>query len=260
MKLDLRVLRLAEDPADWLREHSAEEFEQLLDNAIPILEYGVRQIADRTLGTDALDRARIQPEIEDLIMEIPDLILRREAIRLAAIALQVQPESLFRRVAPPIVNRPAKEMTSTTNDDPLDRAGEEVLALALLRPDLAAPLLRQGLQSRALEGPLVLHDEDFSEEAHARLFAVLKEHAGEDLDGVLADERARPLMDQIGALAAKGERLYPSESSVREAWLRLAILSREQKKRQTPDYDQKELLRTEIQDLKQALISVSDRA
>ena len=67
-------------------------------------------------------------------------------------------------------------------------------------------------------------------------------------------------MDQIGALASEGERLFPSESSVREAWLRLGILSRERSKRETPDYDQKEVLQSEIQQLKQALRSVSARA
>ncbi|HEX5915310.1 MAG TPA: hypothetical protein VFY54_19525, partial [Rubrobacter sp.] len=71
------------------------------------------------------------------------------------------------------------------------------------------------------------------------------------------DPRVRPLMDQIGALASQGEKLYPSETSVREAWLRLAILSREQSKRQTPDYDRKDALHSEIQHLKQALRSVS---
>ena len=63
-------------------------------------------------------------------------------------------------------------------------------------------------------------------------------------------------MDQIGALASQGERLYPSETSVREAWLRLAILSREQSKRETTDYDRKDVLQSEIQHLKQALRSI----
>jgi hypothetical protein len=102
---------------------------------------------------------------------------------------------------------------------------------------------------------LTLRSEDFRDDTHARIFTLLREHAGEDLGAVLSDERARPLMDQIGALASEGERLYPSESSAREAWLRLAILSREQSKRETPDYDEKDALQTEIQNLKQALRS-----
>jgi hypothetical protein len=123
-----------------------------------------------------------------------------------------------------------------------------------------APLLGEGLRIPTLPEPLALGSEDFGDEEQASLFSLLSEHAGEDLDAVLADERARPLMDQIGALASQGERLYPSESSAREAWLRLAILSREQRKRQTPDYDRKETLQSEIQLLKQALRSVSSGA
>jgi hypothetical protein len=67
-------------------------------------------------------------------------------------------------------------------------------------------------------------------------------------------------MDQIGALAARGEKLYPSEASIREAWLRLGILSRERRKRETSDYDKKDALQAEIQTLKDALRAVASRA
>ena len=36
LKLDLRVLRLSDDPADWLLEHTAEEFWALLSDAVPV--------------------------------------------------------------------------------------------------------------------------------------------------------------------------------------------------------------------------------
>ena len=50
LKLDLRVLRLPEDPADWLLEHSPEEFAEMLTGAVPVLEYGIRRIVARTRG------------------------------------------------------------------------------------------------------------------------------------------------------------------------------------------------------------------
>jgi DNA primase len=130
-----------------------------------------------------------------------------------------------------------------------------VLTLILARPDLTAPLLEEGLKTSDLPEPMTLRTEDFRDETQARIFTLLREHASRDLDAVPSDERARPLMDQIGALASQGERLYPSETSVREAWLRLAILSREQIKRETSDYDEKDVLQSEIQHLKQALRS-----
>ena len=253
LKLDLRVLRLPEDPADWLLQHPPEEFTELLEGAVPVLEYGIRRIVTRTRGAGATERSRAVPEVRDMIQEIQDPVLYREALRLATESLGVSPDVLRKPEPTTGAKSPKRERPS----DPQTEAGSAVLTLVLIRPDLTAQLLREGLQTPALPEPLALRGEDFSDETQMRLFSLLREHAGEDLDTVLADARARPLMDRIGALASQGERLYPSESSVREAWLRLAILSRERSKRETQDYDRKELLQAEIQSLKRALRSVA---
>ncbi|HEX6709879.1 MAG TPA: DNA primase [Rubrobacter sp.] len=254
LKLDLRVLRLPEDPADWLLEHPPEEFAEMLKGAVPILEYGIRRIVARTRGAAATERSKAVPEIKSMIQEIKDPVLYREALRLATESLGVSPEVL--QTAAPATTR-ASSPRARGPSDPLIEAGSAVLALVLARPDLTAPLLEGSIQPPELPEPFSLRTEDFRDETHARIFTLLKEHAGEDLDAVLSDERARPLMDHIGALASEGERFFPSESSVREAWLRLGILSRERSKRETPDYDRKEVLQSEIQQLKQALRSVS---
>jgi DNA primase len=254
LKLDLRVLRLPEDPADWLLEHPPEEFAEMLKGAVPILEYSIRRIVARTRGAGATERSKAVPDIKSMIQEIKDPVLHREALRLATESLGVSPEILqtaaaaTTRASSPRAGRPS---------DPLTEAGDAVLALVLARPDLTAKLLEGGIQTSVLPESFTLRTEDFHDETHSRIFTLLKEHAGEDLDAVLSDERARPLMDQISALASEGERLFPSETSVREAWLRLGILSRERSKRETPDYDQKEVLQSEIRQLKQALRSVS---
>ena len=257
LKLDLRVLRLPEDPADWLLRHPPEEFEELLKGAMPVLEYGIRRIVARTRGAGATDRSRAVPEIRSMIGEIQDPVLYREALRLATESLGVSSDVLMKEKSANVREQPSRSRGPT---DPHTEAGDTVLTLALTRPDLTAPLLQKGLRSRAIPEPLKLRNEDFRDETQARIFALLREHAGGDLDGVLADERARPLMDRIGALASQGERFFPSEGSVREAWLRLAILSREYSKRETPDYDRKEMLQTEIQQLKRALRSASSEA
>jgi hypothetical protein len=190
-----------------------------------------------------------------MIQEIKDPVLYREALRLATESLGVGPDVL--QVAQP----PTAPATSSSRDrspaDPQTEAGGAVLTLILARPDLTATLLEEGIEIPDLAEPLTLQGEDFRDETHAKIFTLLRDHAGRDLDAVLSDQRARPLMDHIGALASQGERLYPSETSVREAWLRLAILSREQSKRETPDYDRKDVLQSEIQYLKQALRSTS---
>ncbi len=255
LQLDLRMLRLSQDPADWLLEHPADEFRSMLEGAVPILEYAIRRIADKHRGADAVSRSRAVPEMRELVQKIDDSVLRNEAIRLATEALGVEPSTLQVRSHLPASTTGAPQPKRPA--DPHTDAGDTVLTLVLTRPDLTAPLLKEGLRSRTLPEPLMLRNEDFRDETQAGIFILLREHAGGDLDAVLADERARPLMDRIGALASQGERLFPSEGSVQEAWLRLAILSREQSKRETPDYDRKEALQAEIQNLKRALRSVS---
>jgi DNA primase len=256
LKVDLRVLRLPEDPADWLLGHPPEEFERLLKGAVPVLEYGIRRIVERTRGADATERSRAVPEVKSMIREIKDPVLHREALRLATEALGVSPAVLE-------AAEPAGEPVSprkTRRFDPHAEAGSAVLALVLARPDLSTDALKQGIRLPALSEPFVLRTEDFREETQGRIFALLREHAGSDLGAVLSDERVRPLMDQIGALAARGEKLYPSEAYIREAWLRLGILSRERQKRETSDYDKKDALQAEIQTLKDALRAAASRA
>jgi DNA primase len=255
LKLDLRVLRLPEDPADWLLEHSPEEFAQKLKDSVPVLEYGIRRIVARTRGADATERSRAVPEVRSMIQQIKDPVLYREALRLATESLGVGPDVL--QQARPPATQASSSSRGQGPADPQTEAGGGVLTLILARPDLTATLLKDGIEIPELAEPLTLRDDDFRDETHAMIFSLLRDHAGKDLDAVLTDQRARPLMDQIGALASQAERLYPSETSVREAWLRLAILSREQSKRETPDYDRKDVLQSEIQHLKQALRSVS---
>ena len=95
LKLDLRVLRLPEDPADWLLQHPPEEFAELLEGALPVLEYGIRRIVARTRGAGATERSRAVPEIKSMIGEIKDPVLHREALRLATESLGVSPDVLI---------------------------------------------------------------------------------------------------------------------------------------------------------------------
>jgi DNA primase len=265
MKLDLQVLRLSEDPADWLREHEPEEFTELLWGAVPILEYVFRHRIQRALSADTAGRSRAMPEIKDLLREIriEDPIFYQDAVRLAAEALNISPEILEEPMepAPPANSSPRKRGPT----DPLEEAEREVLALILAHPDLSAKPLERGVQASSLPEPFLLRAEDFGDETHGRIFSLLQEHAGEDLGAVLSDERARSLMDRLVALGAEAEEirqkdLYSSEAAVREAWLRLGILSRQRTKRETIDYDRKELLQFEIQALKETLRALSTDA
>lgn len=222
---------------------------------MPILEYGIRRIVERTRGAGATERSRAVPEVKGMIQKITDPVLYREALRLATEALGVNPAVL--ETGPP--TEPASPRRNRRSDSHTE-AGSAVLALVLARPELSTDALQHGIRVPALAEPFALRTEDFREDTQARIFALLREHAGSGLGAMLLDEKARPLLDRIGALAARGEKLYPSETSIREAWLRLGILSRERRKRETSDYDRKDALQSEIQTLKDALRAVASRA
>ena len=247
----LYVVRLPEDPADWLLSHSVDEFNHFLQSAISIVEHTIRSLSEEARGRDAVVRQQAMPRLLEYVQKVgirtPTLEL--EAKRLVADALQVSPSRLEtllalhsesgeynRREAGPSVseNSPRRGalMDNGRNgeEDPLLEAGREVLALVLARPDLASRALREGASApNFLDRPILLERGDFADETHARIFALLVEHT-EDPGAVLSDERARPLMDEISALRAAGERLYPSMEALCAAWFRLAALSREREK------------------------------
>lgn len=256
LKLDLQVLRLPEDPADWLLGHSPEEFEGLLGDAESALSHVFRIKAEAARGSDAAGRSRVLKEIKDLLGQIEDPVFSQEARRLATEALGVSSDALYVEKT----RTPASGLRQGSKKarEPLDQAGYDVLSLILARPDLTAGLIETGVEIPG-EGsePFVLMPDDFGKEGHSRLFALLAKHAGDDLDSLIADEEARPFMDHIGSLAAAGEKLYPTEYSVREAWLRLGVLSRQRKMREAEDFDAKERLRGEMQILRATLRSIS---
>ena len=83
--------------------------------------------------------------------------------------------------------------------------------VVLTRPDLAVRPLNEGITATAfLDKPVELESGDFDDEAQARIFALLVEH--KDLEAILSDERARPLLDEISALLPEGEAGYPDDT------------------------------------------------
>ena len=259
LKLDLRVLRLTQDPADWLLDHSPEEFAEMLSGAVTLLEYIFRRKVERARGASAAERSRMMSEVRGLISRIDDPVFYREALRVAAEAMGVSSQELESGRRQRVVRAtPSRHAVSA----PLEQAGQLVLALLLAYPDLTAKPLERGTQVPPLPEPFKLDARDFAIKPQSSVFHLLRKHPGESLESILADESARPLMDQLVALGAEAEELrrnglYSSEASVREAFLRLGILSRQRTKNETTDYDEKEKLRREIWALTDALRAVS---
>ena len=259
LKLDLRVLRLTEDPADWLLKHPPEEFTEMLSDAVTLLEYIFRRKVESARGASAAERSRMMSEVQGLIRRIDDPVFYRDALRVAAEALGVSPQELESGRREQFVMAAPRRAAPTS---PLEGAGQLVLALILAHPDLTARPLEHGVQVPRLHEPFKLGAKDFATEPQSGIFLLLREHPGENLESVLSDERAQDFMDQLFALGAEAEEirrsdLYSSEGSVREAFLRLGVLSRERTKNETADYDEKEALRSEIQALKEALRAIS---
>ncbi|HLL98230.1 MAG TPA: DNA primase, partial [Rubrobacteraceae bacterium] len=94
LKLDLRVLRLTKDPADWLLEHSPEKLAEMLLDAVTLLEYIFRRKVESARGASAAERSRMMSEVQGLIRRIDDPVFYREALRVAAEALGVSPQEL----------------------------------------------------------------------------------------------------------------------------------------------------------------------
>jgi DNA primase len=259
LKLDLRVLRLTQDPADWLLDHSPEEFAEMLSGAVTLLEYIFRRKVERARGASAAERSRMMSEVRGLISRIDDPVFYREALRVAAEAMGVSSQELESGRRERVVRAtPSRHAVSA----PLEQAGQLVLALLLAHPDLTAKPLERGTLVPPLPEPFKLDAKDFAIKPQSSVFHLLRNHPGESLESILADESARPLMDQLVALGAEAEELrrnelYSSEASVREAFLRLGILSRQRSKNETTDYDEKEKLRREIWALTDALRAVT---
>jgi len=261
LKLDLRVVRLTEDPADWLREHSADEFRALLSESTTLLEYLFRRRAERARGAGAAERSRMMAEIQEVIGRIDDPVFYRDALRVAAEALGVSPQELQsgRRQRTAVQTAPERKAPSRS---PLEQAGREALALMLAHPHLAEELLERGVRVPFLPQPFRLADADFANEAQAGLYRFLASRAGQTLDAMLSDEEGRGRMDELVALGAEAEEmrqndLHSSRGAARETWIRLGILSRQRAMRDTPDYDRKGELQAQIQVLKEALRAVS---
>jgi hypothetical protein len=225
-----------------------------------LLEYIFRRKVERARGASAAERSRMMSEVQGLIRRIDDPVFYRDALRVAAEALGVSPQELESgRRERFVAAAPSRRAASAS---PLEQAGQLVLALIFVHPDLTADPLEQGVQVPPLREPFKLGAGDFATESQSSIFRLLREHPGEKLESVLSDERARDLMDRLVALGAEAEEmrrsgLYSSDASVREAFLRLGVLSRQRDKNETADYDEKEALRSKVQALKEALRAVS---
>ncbi|WP_162924548.1 DNA primase [Rubrobacter indicoceani] len=258
LQIDLRMVPLTKDPADWLKEHSEADFREQLDRSVPIVEYLLQTALAGQSGGSAASKSRLLPWAKSLVQSMDDPVMRNDAARVASEHLGVRVEELL----PPRADRRSGGRDASNSlgggekprTSPFDQAGLDVLAFILAAPDSAAELIEGGVELEP-EAPetLVLMPQDFATSGQGQLFALLARHVHEELRTLPADGEARPFMDHIGRLSSRGENLFKDEASMRAAWLRLAILSRQNRMRTTRDFDLKEQLHLEVLRLKGAI-------
>ncbi|MGI8649210.1 MAG: DNA primase [Rubrobacter sp.] len=260
LQIDLKMVPLTEDPADWLRDHSEEEFREQLGRSIPIVEYLLQTALSDQRGGSAASRSRILPWAKSLIQSMDDPVMRNDAARISSEYLGVGAEEFLPRKSSTYrAARGASDLArsdSETRQTPYAQAGLDVLAFILAAPGSAADLIDGGVEFDPEvddSETLLLLPQDFATSGQGQLFALLAKHVHNELRTLPADEEARPFMDHIGRLSSRGERLFKDDSSMRGAWFRLAILSRQNRMRTTQDFDLKERLYLEVLRLKGAM-------
>lgn len=245
-EMDLRAATLDADPADWLqgRASPGEEFEALLAAAPGVVEWQIRGIADGARDGDAMTRQRALSDVQALMAELPEgkPVLRQEAARLAARAFGVSVGEVLAGVGTRPDTRPGKA-GAAPRGNPESRAERYLLSACLAYPEDAAPVLAGGMRVEGIEEPVVLSREDFEGEDLAALYAEVsgRAKAGRPFvtTDLVADEALRGHHALIAALDAEAEEAPEGVRAavVREAYLRVAMLSRRRQRADTDDED-----------------------
>ena len=79
-RLEFMFLPSAHDPDSFIREHGLAAFEALVDGALPLSGYLIRELTSRVDLQTPEGRARIQAELKPLVLAMPDVALRGQIV------------------------------------------------------------------------------------------------------------------------------------------------------------------------------------
>ena len=164
-----------EDPDSYVREHGKDNFEKLLDEAIPLSQFLVQELSSRVDPSTAEGRAHLLQEAKPLIKEIAapllSLMLRKQLAALAGFTqqeldaeFQIKAASSY---APPPTRRPPPAQRSMI---------QMVMELAALDPALA----RQADRAPLADAVGVPGVDQAELRALLRLFEVIEPEPGAD--------------------------------------------------------------------------------
>jgi DNA primase len=198
--VEVLVLVLPEglDPADFVKARGGGAFEEIAEQAVPLVEYMIRRsLNNQELGSPE-GRARAVREALPIVAGLEDSVLRsRYAGVLANLVGETTDDSVMFELNRS-QERPRQEpdRPREPRDHPIREVEKEALKLLMQFPDLAGERLG------------TLDDEHFSYETHRKVLAVLREFTGRPLGeviGRLQEERMARLFAELSVEPIKGE-------------------------------------------------------
>ncbi len=213
--LDLRILNVpsGKDPADYLEEHSAEEFNKLIENAAEAWEYKLQSVLRRTEADSIAGRQQILNQMLEFLLESPGLAgTVREDMILRNVCWRVQvDERTARQQLNELRNGNTKKKTirrdsgnhtpvsTPRTENAMERAEREVLEIILTCPE-TIDLIRHHIGA-----------DDFENVRHQRLLALCIDLWKEDGDLpelgrlIIAAESNSDLLSLINAVVDSAE-------------------------------------------------------
>lgn len=140
---DVRIVKLVDglDPDDVIRQRGASEYQKLLDNAVPLLDYKFELIEKGKDLTNSFDKRKYVGECLDFIRTIGDAFIREEMLKKLRVKSGITYESLKRDLENGTVTTTVKEeivIPKRPVGDKIIQAERFILSALLNRRDYAS--------------------------------------------------------------------------------------------------------------------------
>ncbi|MEW6189097.1 MAG: DNA primase [Actinomycetota bacterium] len=218
-KVDIYVVSLpmGTDPADFVAEHGRSEFEKLLEDAVPLVDFCLKQVLSQYNLGESLQRAKASSEALTIIAALKGAVAQEEYLKKLAEELNVSFDSLFfelKRLKRSKTKRASKEVSEDlVITSAQEKAEQELLRLILQYPEEYKAALTE------------LDEEHFTLPECRELFTILKSraHYGSDepgFQGILSNAFKR---EELQKLISK-LMLQPVEVEEREKYFKDILL------------------------------------
>lgn len=196
--VEIRVLVLPEghDPADFVQARGAAAFEELAEEAVPLVEYMIRRSLRNQDLRSPEGQARAVHETLPIVAGLDDPVLRSRYAGILAELVGVNSSDVLLELEP----TPQGELRTAARAQevraPTREVEKEALKLLMQFPDLAGDRLA------------TLDDDHFTKESHRKVLALLRESMGQapaDVIGRLQEERMARFLAELAVEPVKGE-------------------------------------------------------